>query len=462
MRRKYSIFLLCLFTSWGLSAQAISPFNEGERVVFLGNSITDGGRYHSYIWLYYMTRFPNLNVRMVNAGIGGDTAYDMDKRFDADVMTKKPTTLVVTFGMNDTGYFEYNGENPGMFGEEKFQETKANFHKLEARLQQLDSVKVIMMGGSPYDETAKIEGNTPFKGKNTVMQRVVTLQQQSAQNNGWEFLDLNQPMVAINNKLQTVDSTFTLCGPDRIHPENDGHMVMAYLFLKEQTGNEKPGVATVKLNASDNSVLASVNCNISHITRYAETLSFDYLAGSLPYPLDTIPRGWNARKSQADALNYVPFIEEMNREMLQVVNLESGDYHLRIDGEDIGIWSSEELHHGINLAVETKTPQYQQALAIMYLNELRWEIERNFRDYAWLQFNFFQARGLLYADNREAMDSLFKEKSQDPWLGMHWNDYVKMMHKPYREIREAEMELIISTIYEINKPRTRRIEVIKM
>ena len=39
-----------------LQAQITIPrFEEGERVVFVGNSITHGGHYHSFIWLYYMT-----------------------------------------------------------------------------------------------------------------------------------------------------------------------------------------------------------------------------------------------------------------------------------------------------------------------------------------------------------------------------------------------------------------------
>ena len=41
-------------------------------------------------------------------------------------------------------------------------------------------------------------------------------------------------MVALNQQYQQKDPTFTLCGSDRIHPDNDGHMVMAYLFLKAQ------------------------------------------------------------------------------------------------------------------------------------------------------------------------------------------------------------------------------------
>lgn len=69
-------------------AQTVKPFKEGDRAVFLGNSITDGGRYHSFIWLYYMTRFPNMPIRVFNGGIGGDTAYDMNKRLDGDILNK--------------------------------------------------------------------------------------------------------------------------------------------------------------------------------------------------------------------------------------------------------------------------------------------------------------------------------------------------------------------------------------
>ena len=95
-----------------LQAQTTIPrFEEGERVVFVGNSITHGGHYHSFIWLYYMTRFPNMPIRIFNGGIGGDTAYDMNKRLDGDIFSKNPTVLMVTFGMNDSGYYEFNGDN---------------------------------------------------------------------------------------------------------------------------------------------------------------------------------------------------------------------------------------------------------------------------------------------------------------------------------------------------------------
>lgn len=446
--------------SLNLFSQSVSKFKDGERAVFLGNSITDGGHYHSYIWLFYMTRFPNMELRVLNAGIGGDTAYDMYKRLDDDVFSKRPTTLITTFGMNDSGYFEYNGDKPKEFGEEKYQACLKNFKLMEKRFKELPNTRIVMMGSSPYDESAKIKGNNPFKSKNSVMQRIVEFQKQAAVDNKWEFFDLNQPMTAINQKFQEKDSTFTICGQDRIHPDNDGHMVMAYQFLKEQ-GFTSNKVADLEINAAKNTVVNSTNCVVSNLKKISNKLSFDYLANSLPYPLDTIARGWGQKKSQAEAIKYVPFMDEMNQESLKITGLK-GNYKLIIDECEIGTWSGDDLAMGINLAKETKTPQYQQALSIMHLNEIRWEIERNFRDYAWIQFGFFQQRGLLFANNREALNALDKEVGKNGWLRAQRDNYAKMMHQAVREIKEQQMNQIIATIYETNKPIQRKITLVKI
>ena len=59
-----------------LQAQITIPrFEEGERVVFVGNSITHGGHYHSFIWLYYMTRLQDKPITIMDAGIGGESEW---------------------------------------------------------------------------------------------------------------------------------------------------------------------------------------------------------------------------------------------------------------------------------------------------------------------------------------------------------------------------------------------------
>ena len=446
----------CMFCTTAF-AQTVKPFKEGDRAVFLGNSITDGGHYHSYIWLYYMTRFPNMNLRVFNGGIGGDTAFDMNKRLDGDIFCLEPTVLMVTFGMNDSGYFEYNGDNPKEFGEQNYQESIKNYQQMEKRFKELPNTRIVMLGTSPYDETVQLKGNAPFRTKNETIKRIVEYQKQSAAENNWEFTDLNEPMTTINRQFQQKDPSFTLCGRDRIHPDNDGHMVMAYLFLKAQ-GFAGKDVANVEIDANKKQTVTFENCTISNIKRNDKELSFDYLAKSLPYPLDTIPRGWEQSKSQAEAMKVVPFMDEMNREMLKVTGLK-GNYKLLIDGEEIGIWNAGELAAGINLAKETKPPQYQQALVVMHLNEYRWEIERTFRDYAWMQFGFFQQKGLLFANDRRAIEVMDDNVEKNGWVKGHRDTYTRLMSEAVRDARKQEMEILINKIYEVNKPITRKVQL---
>lgn len=460
MKRLFLMIAVAMICATQVNAQEIAPFKEGDRAVFLGNSITDGGHYHSYIWLYYMTRFPNMPLMVFNGGIGGDTVYDMYKRLDNDIFSKEPSVLMFTFGMNDTGYFEYNGDGAAEFGEKKYQETIENYKKLEERLLKLPKdIRIVSIGTTPYDETAKIEGNL-FKKKNETMKRVVAYQLDAAKKNGWEYLDLNSLMVAINTEKQKTNPEFTLQGSDRIHPDNDGDMVVAYLFLKAQGMAGKP-VADFEVNAKKMTVVKSENCAISNVKKIGKSITFDYKAEALPYPVDTVPRGWGFRRSQAAGASYVKFYEEMNNESLKVTGL-SGDYKLLIDGEEIGVWSGKQLAEGINLAKETKTPQYQQALSVMFLNEMRWEIEKQFRIYAWCQHGFFQQQGLLNANNRRAIEVMDENVDKNGWLKGNRDNYSKLMHQSVRDAMQQEINVLVDKIYEVNKPIERKIELRKI
>lgn len=461
MKNIFIVIALLLSLNPIISAQQITPFKDGDRVVFLGNSITDGGHYHSYIWLYYMTRFPGMRLTVLNAGIGGDQAIDMVKRLDGDVFSKRPTVLITTFGMNDSGYSEYNGDQPEKFADEKVKASYEAYKQIESRFKSLVDTKIVLMGSSPYDETAAIEGNIPLKNKNKAMLRIVDFQRESANNNGWQFFDLNQPMTAINQQFQQKDPTFALCGNDRIHPDNDGHMVMAYLILKAQ-GFAGKEVAEINIDASKVSLISSSNCEVTDIKKNARGIEFDYRAKALPYPMDTIARGWGSKKSQAEAAEIVPFVDEMNKEMLIVKGLK-GDYRLLIDDEEIGIWPANDFAKGINLATLSNTPQYQQALKIMFLNEERWEIERRFREYAWLKFNFFLSKGITGdISTREAIRIVDDNVDDNFWLRTKRDLYSKAMYPEIRKAWQNEMDILLSAIYDINTPVKRKMSLVKV
>ncbi len=455
------LLLLAFFCAHNLTyGQTAAPFKAGDRIAFVGNSITDGGHYHSYIWLYYITHFPNMRITCYNTGIGGDVVGQIYDRFDADVLSKNPNVVTLTWGMNDTGYFDWYKSNGAEIMGKQIQGSYDMYGKLEQKLKGRPDIRKIFILGSPYDETSKFTKNNLYPGKAAAFAKVIDFQEAAAKRNGWGIVDFYHPMRAINLKEQAKDSIFSLTPNDRIHPDNNGHMVMAYLFLKDQ-GLANHKVADFVVNASSKKVSKAVNCNITNVNGNADSLSFNYLAQSLPYPLDTVPRGWGNHKSQAEALKLIPWTEEFNQEMLTVKGLPNASYQVKIDGEPVGKFDSKQLSEGVNMALITTTPQYQQAVQIRELNEERWDIERRLRMYIWMEFDFLKGKGLLFKDNTAAMDSIKKEAPKNPFVNGNMDNFTRARYKTLRDAWQKEMDVLINQMYSINKPQNHQIAIVR-
>lgn len=448
-----SLIVICIQAN----GQQIQPFKKGDRIVFEGNSITHGGHYHSYVWLYYMTHFPDRRIKVFNAGIGGDVAASMYKRLKTDVFAKKPSVIFLTFGMNDAGYYEFLKPNAAELAEKNIEKSHRDYLKIEKSLKAYPQAKKVIMSSPPFDETAKLK-STVFPGKNEAMLKIDDFQEASAKKNNWGFIDLDRLMTAINEREQKKDSSFTLEGPGRIHPDRDGHLVIAYFILKAQ-GLAGKDVADIAIDASGKNIDRSVNCKIDHLKVSPQAVSFDYLAQSLPFPVDTAVRGWGEVKPESAALSVIPFMQEFDNEELSVKGLGGKKYLLKIDGTPIGTWSSEALANGINLAKETRTPEYQQALAIMELNEERWEIEKRLRDYLWMEYSFLQDKGMLFKDNGAALDTVNAAAKTNIFVRGNMDAFIAGHFKSVRDSWKAEMKLLVDKIYSINKPVNHRVEL---
>src|SRR4051794_23530140 len=79
-------------------------FKDGDRVVLMGDSITEQHLYSNYVEMWTVTRFPQWDLTFRNVGIGGDRSTGGNSRFQRDVVRYKATALTVDFGMNDGGY----------------------------------------------------------------------------------------------------------------------------------------------------------------------------------------------------------------------------------------------------------------------------------------------------------------------------------------------------------------------
>jgi lysophospholipase L1-like esterase len=89
-------------------------FRANDRILFQGDSITDGNRGrssdpnhilgHSYAFLIaarYATWLPERHLTFVNRGISGNRVSDLAKRWSTDTLDLKPTLLSILIGIND-------------------------------------------------------------------------------------------------------------------------------------------------------------------------------------------------------------------------------------------------------------------------------------------------------------------------------------------------------------------------
>src|ERR1700737_1592874 len=79
-------------------------FKKGDRIVFLGDSITEQYQYSTYLELYLTTRFPAWHLTFLDPRTGAAPGPGGPGRFAAHVLAEKPTAVTIDFGMNDGGY----------------------------------------------------------------------------------------------------------------------------------------------------------------------------------------------------------------------------------------------------------------------------------------------------------------------------------------------------------------------
>lgn len=450
--------LLSIFCFKAANAQQLEPFKDGDRVVFLGNSITHAGFYESYVWLYYMTHFPERKVQILNGGSGGDVVGQMYARFEDDILKMNPNIVVLTFGMNDSGYAEFWQDDAEKTAKQRIAKSAHDFKLMQEKLMSYPDIKPAIMSTSPFDETVKIDANN-FIGKSKTIEEIVAFQEKGAAKNNWPYIDLYHPMLEITQREQQSDSAYTITGPDRIHPGKPGHLVMASIILKSQGLAGKP-VADIAINADAASIDKAENAKVYLLNAKKDQVSFQYEAQSLPYPIDSTSGAWGNPQQLGDALKVYPFVKEFNQEILKVDNLNAGNYKLLIDGNEIAQFTAADFTKGINMANYGNTPQYKQAKNVMFLNEQRAEIEGKLREYEWVQSNFFRDKGMLYEDSQQAFDAA--SSTDNIFVTSKMGIYRTARFPEIRKMWEDNLKILVDKIYEINKPKTHRIEIIKV
>ena len=74
-----------------------------RKIVIVGDSITEAGKYPGgYVWLlerYLSALDPDRKIEIVNAGISGNKATDMQGRFQKNAIDQKPDLVMINVGI---------------------------------------------------------------------------------------------------------------------------------------------------------------------------------------------------------------------------------------------------------------------------------------------------------------------------------------------------------------------------
>ncbi len=378
------------------SGQSSFYLKDGDHVCFYGDSITEQRFYGLDIETYVRTRFPNLRVRFVNSGVGGDRvtggwAGPIDQRLERDVFPFKPNVVTIMLGMNDAEYRPFDEKILDVY-------TNGYEHIIQSLQEHLPGVRIVLIEPSPYDdvtERPKFEG-----GYNAVLLRYAAFVRQLASEHGLPCIDLNRPLVEVMKKAEAKDPKLAHdVIPGRVHPSAAGELVMAQGIL--QAWNAPATVTSVALDAAADDVVDAVNTTVSQVETSHGILSWKQQDHCLPFPIPALHDDWPqfppvqgggmsmfwgaprvkwgyTSPGTAMIVRYSGFYRALDREPLRVSGLTAETYQLKINGQPIAKLSAEQLDRGINLA-RYHTPMLEQSYHLLRLvwQQIQW------RYFAW-------------------------------------------------------------------------------
>lgn len=453
---KVFVILIFLSLSTKFYSQEKPNFKNNQTICFIGNSITQDGRYHMLLQTYFATRYPSIKLNYFNCGISGDVAKGMLDRFDKDILIHKPDYAFLMVGMNDIMSYLYD---PTLKVDHKIldkrQKALENYfirtEKLGTKLIN-NNITPIFLTPSIYDQTSTLQTTNLF-GINDALEKCAIHIRKLAKKNNALLVDFQPEMLQINKKIQKKNPSNTIIGSDRVHPGDTGHFIMMNTILNTI---EKPNkVSIIKINGKKRKLISAEKSVIT-MEPDSNNLTFRVFNNSLPFPL-------NKNYGAADQL--VNFTNNYNKEILKIAQLKKGNYQLMIDKIKIGSFTSKQLKKGINLSAYSNTPQNNQAKDIARLCELYHKTNGDLRIIGLVEFkNLKNYQGPNNLDSKRN----YLQKHVEKQKGKSWHPYMVKTTNRYFEVVQkqdslwTELNRLRDLIYSQNKIQSHNYSIIRI
>ena len=207
-------------------------FEKGQTILFIGDSISDyersrpvgeglfnawGRSYVANVGSLLGCMYPELELRVTNMGISGNQARDLEKRWETDVMERKPDWVSVLIGINDVWrQFDCPYQPETHVSPEDFE---ATYTRLIERT--LPTVKGMVLMTPYFMEPNKDDA------MRARMDEYGAIVRKLAEKYDLVFVDLQAAWDELFKHMHPCNIAW-----DRIHPNQTGCMYIAKQFLK--------------------------------------------------------------------------------------------------------------------------------------------------------------------------------------------------------------------------------------
>lgn len=222
---------------------------EGVRILFIGDSITDGNwggggakpSHKRALWdmnhifghgfmslcaSHYMSRYPERDYQFFNRGISGHGLYDLEKRWQTDVLDLQPDVLSILIGTNDVHHY-LHGDKSEAFDLHAWEQT---YRRLldEARAQNPNLQFVL---AAPFiEKVGKIGEQGDYPERARLIAQLDTLVESIARDYHAIYLPYQELFAQLLQNTSTQPASYWIW--DGIHPTAAAHQRMADLWIK--------------------------------------------------------------------------------------------------------------------------------------------------------------------------------------------------------------------------------------
>jgi lysophospholipase L1-like esterase len=341
----HSIGRALIFSLFAASAAlaAESALSPGARVAIIGDSITEQKLYSKYMEAYLVACSGVPDVKVFQYGWSGERADGFAARVENDLASFKPTVATTCYGMNDGQYRPYADDIGRAY--------EANMRKVIAGLRKIGVQKIVAGSPGAVDTKYFVRNNfAPLSGADGYNQNLGKLRdidRKLASELGVLFGDVHQPMLdAMTKAKAALGDDYDVCGRDGFHPGPNGHLIMAYAFLRALGCDGNIGEIVLDMNGS-------ATASGDHKVLSSGAGKAEVESARFPFCFDGDAKSSGGTRS---ITAFFPFNQDLNRFVLKVRNLTAARAQVTWGGESKE-FTREQLEAGVNLAAEfSRTP----------------------------------------------------------------------------------------------------------